>query len=105
MNPPIPTQPCAICGVKTNKTQSVIDVAHYKCFTKPREKCIYCGATETDAAILFGCICAGCYPKVPFEDRRQVIEDAAAAARDGSMSRNNSEALAGELLDAIKARK
>lgn len=40
MNPPIPTQPCAICGVKTNETQSVIGVAHYKCFTKPREKCL-----------------------------------------------------------------
>ena len=51
MNPPIPTQPCAICGVKTNETQSVIGVAHYKCFTKPRD--------------------------LPFEFRRQLFEDAA----------------------------
>jgi hypothetical protein len=41
------------------------------------EKCNYCGATDTDAAILFRCVCAGCYSKLPFEDRRQVLEDAA----------------------------
>ena len=32
------------------------------------------------------------------------VEAYLVAARDGGMSRNNSEALAGELLDAIKAR-
>lgn len=34
LNPPIPTVPCSICGLPTNETQSVIGVAHYKCFAK-----------------------------------------------------------------------
>jgi hypothetical protein len=35
MNPQIPTKPCVVCGVKTNETQSIIGIAHYKCFAKP----------------------------------------------------------------------
>tara|TARA_R110000868_G_scaffold200778_1_gene448309 strand:+ start:98 stop:274 length:177 start_codon:yes stop_codon:yes gene_type:complete len=35
MNPSIPTEPCVVCGIKTNETQSVIGIAHYKCFVKP----------------------------------------------------------------------
>jgi len=34
MNPQIPTKPCVVCGVKTNETQSIIGIAHYKCYIK-----------------------------------------------------------------------
>jgi len=41
------------------------------------DKCNYCGAVESEIAILFRCICADCYSAVPFEIRRKIIEDAA----------------------------
>jgi hypothetical protein len=37
MNPSIPTAPCVVCGIKTNETQSVIGIAHYKCFLKQKK--------------------------------------------------------------------
>lgn len=44
-----------------------------------KNKCNLCGAVESEVAILFCVICANCYLKLPFEARRQVLEEAARA--------------------------
>lgn len=50
MNPPIPTRPCARCGIPTNETHSVHGVMHAECFkaVQPDDQDFLAGSKACD---------------------------------------------------------